>query len=165
MSTNGSNKLFTNELKDIYDAEQRIEQALSELAGEVEHEEIRRAFEEHREQTRGHIDRLEQVFEIVGVSPEREECKTIQGLIDEHGQFAGENPGQEELALYDLVAGQKVEHYEIATYGSLAKLADELGMDEAGDLLHENLEEEKETLEKLTRLTENYDFESLQAAG
>ena len=164
MSTNSSSKVFESELMDIYDAEQRIESALQEMADEVEHEELQQAFTKHREQTRGQIDRLERVFEMAGMDPSGEECKAIKGLIDEHGRFANENPDRSELDLFDLVAGQKVEHYEIATYGSLAKLADELGMNEAGDLLHENLEEEKATLEKLTQLTDSYDFEALPAA-
>lgn len=161
MAENELTDLFRNELMDIYDAEQRIERALDEMASHVEHEEARRAFEEHREQTRGQIDRLEKVFDMAGVSPETEECKAIQGMIDEHGRFTSENPPQREHDLFDVVAAQKVEHYEIAAYGNLAKIADELGMDEAGDLLHENLEEEQQTLDRLTELAEGYDYAQL----
>lgn len=164
MSTNGSSTVFESELRDIYDAEQRIETALQEMADEVEREEVQQAFAEHRDQTRGQIDRLERVFEMASIDPSGEDCKAIEGIIDEHGRFTGKNPDRAELDLFDLVAAQKVEHYEIATYGSLAKLADELGMDEAGDLLHETLEEEKATLEKLIQLTDSYDFEALSAS-
>ena len=164
MSANASGKLFESELKDIYDAEKRIEGALETMASDVDHEEARQAFEEHREQTRGQIERLEQVFEIIGMDPQTEECKAIAGMIGEHDRFTGENPDQTEHTLFDLIAAQKVEHYEIATYGSLAKLADQLGMSDAGDLLHENLEEEKQTLDRLTKLTDSYDFEQLPAA-
>lgn len=166
MSTNSSplDHLFENELKDIYDAEQRIDEALGEMAEEVEHDDIAQAFRDHKQETEGQIDRLEQVFEMIDVSPGDEECEAVQGLITEHDEFAESNPDKSELELFDVTAGQKTEHYEIATYGNLAKLADQLGMDEAGDLLHENLEEEEEFLDRLVELTESYDFEQLQAS-
>ena len=163
MSQSPMNHLFENELKDIYDAEQRIDKALGEMADEVENEEIRQALTDHREETEGQIDRLERVFEIVGKSPETEECKGTKGMIQEHDRFAKQNPDQAELGVFDLVAGQKVEHYEIASYGNLANLADELGMDEAGDLLHQNLEEEEEFLKRLTALADDYDYSKLEA--
>jgi ferritin-like metal-binding protein YciE len=161
MSTNSLNHLFENELKDIYDAEQQINEALGEMAEEVEHDDIAQAFRDHREETEGHIERLEQVFEMVGTSPGDEECEATQGMIEEHDEFAQSNPDQSELELFDVTAGQKTEHYEIATYGNLAKLADQLGMDEAGDLLHQNLEEEEEFLDRLVELTESYDYDQL----
>ena len=162
MSAQQSSKVLENGLKDIYDAEQRIESALEEMAGEVENDEVRQAFTQHREETQGQIERLEQVFEAVGVTPEADECKAISGLIEEHESFIGENPSQAEIDLFDVTAAQKVEHYEIATYGSLAKLANRLGMGEAGDLLHQTLEEEEKTLDILIELAENYDYEQLQ---
>ena len=163
MSSNQSSTLFENELKDIYDAEQQIEKALEQMASDVEREEARTAFEEHREQTRGQIDRLEQVFDKLGMEPEAEDCLAIQGIVEEHRRFTEENPSQDEHDAFDLVAGQKVEHYEIAAYGNLANMADHLGMDEVGDLLHQNLEEEKETLTRLTELSDSVDYESLAA--
>ena len=164
MSTQQSSKVLENGLKDVYDAEQRIESALGEMADEVENEEVRQAFTQHREETQGQIDRLEQVFEAIGATPEGKRCKAIEGLIEEHADFTGENPSQAELDLFDVAAAQKVEHYEIAAYGTLAKLADQLGHDEAGDLLHQTLEEEEQTLETLVELAENFDYEQLQAA-
>ena len=162
MSTTSQNQLFVDELKDIYDAEMRIEETLGELASEVEDDDLRSAFEEHRDQTRTHIDRLEQVFDSIGAEPGDEECEATKGLVKEHDDFAGENPEQAELELFDLTAAQKTEHYEIAAYGNLAKLADQLGMEEEGDLLHQTLEEEEETLDKLKDLTDNFDYSRLQ---
>jgi ferritin-like metal-binding protein YciE len=163
MSANEPNKVFENELKDLYSAEQQIESALEKMANEVENDQLREAFSEHREQTQGQIERLERVFEKVGLDPEAQECKAISGLVAEHEEFTGENPSQPELDVFDSVSAQKVEHYEIATYGSLAHLADRLGMDEAGDLLHETLEEEENTLNKLVNLANDYDYQQLQS--
>lgn len=163
MSTNSQNQLFVTELYDMYDAEQRIEEALGELASEVDDEEIQSAFEEHREETRTHVDRLEQIFDSIGVEVGDEECEATKGLVKEHENFSEKNPEQAELELFDLTAAQKTEHYEIASYGNLAKMADQLGMDEVGDMLHQTLEEEEKTLEKLTELTENFDYSRLQS--
>ena len=162
MSAATQNQLFVDELKDIYDAETRIEESLGELASEVDDDDLRNAFEEHREETRTHIDRLEQVFNTIDVEPGDEECEATKGLVEEHDEFAGESPEQVELDLFDLTAAQKVEHYEIASYGNLAKMADELGMDEVGDLLHQTLEEEEETLDELKKIADNFDYSRLQ---
>ena len=163
MSSESQNQLFVTELYDMYDAEQRIEEALGELASEVDDEEIQSAFEEHREETRTHVDRLEQIFDSLGIEVGDEECEVTKGLVQEHEDFSEKNPEKAELELFDLTAAQKTEHYEIASYGNLAKMADQLGMDEIGDLLHQTLEEEEETLEKLTEITENFDYGRLQS--
>lgn len=155
-------ELFEHELEDIYHAEHELLDALEELASQTEHEEITQAFQEHREQTQEHVERLEQVFEMIGEPPEQEECEGIQGLIQEHEEFLEQDPDQEILNVHNVTAAEKTEHYEIAAYGNLAFLADRLGMDEAGDLLHENLEEEKETLDKLKTLTEDYDYDQIE---
>ena len=162
MSAVSQNQLFVDELKDIYDAEMRIEETLGELASEVDNDDLRSAFEEHREETRTHIDRLEQVFDSIGVEPGGEECETTKGLVKEHDDFSSENPEQAELDLFDLTAAQKTEHYEIASYGNLAKIADELGLEEEGDLLHQTLEEEEETLDELKNIADNFDYSQLQ---
>ena len=164
MGATNLEELFEHELEDIYYAEHAILDALEELADQVERDDIKQAFLEHREETEQHIDRLEQVFEMIGEPPEEEECEGIQGLITEQEEFAAEDPDGEVLDVFNLTSAQKVEHYEIAAYGNLAMLADRLGMDEAGDILHENLESEEETLEELKGLTENYDYEEIIAA-
>jgi ferritin-like metal-binding protein YciE len=157
-------ELFEHEIEDMYDTEHELRDALDDLAQHTETEEIARAFEEHREETEGHIERLEEVFEMIGTEPEREECEAIQGLIQEHDDFMETEPAQKVTDVYHLIAGHKSEHYEIASYGFLAMLADRLGMDEAGDVLHENLEEEEAALEKLKTLTSEYDYEPIVAA-
>ncbi|WP_225741328.1 DUF892 family protein [Halorussus halophilus] len=138
--------------------------ALEELESQVEHEEIKQAFRDHREETQGHIDRLESVFDRLSEPAEEEECEAIQGIITEQEHFAEEeDPDQAVLDVFNLTSAQKVEHYEIAAYGSLAMLADRLGMEEAGDILHENLEEEQATLEKLKDLAGEYDYQQITA--
>ncbi|WP_135365095.1 YciE/YciF ferroxidase family protein [Halosimplex halophilum] len=164
MAVTSAKELFTHELEDIYYAENELLDVLDQLAEQTEHEEIARAFREHREETEGHIDRLEEVFEMLGQEPEEEECEGIQGLIEEHQELVEMDPDPEVLDVANLTAAQKTEHYEIAAYGNLALLADRLGMDEAGDILHENLEEEEAALEKLKDLTSEYDYEPIVAA-
>lgn len=134
---------------------------LEELAGQVENDDIRRALEEHRDETEGQIDRLEEVFDMVGEPPEEEECEGIEGLKKEQEEFADSDPDQRVLDLFNLAAAQMTEHYEIAAYGNLTLLAAELGYDDAADLLEENLREEVDALEELSQLTENYDFDSV----
>jgi ferritin-like metal-binding protein YciE len=152
-------ELFVHNLEDAYYAEEELLDALQDLEDQTDDDEIAEAFAEHRDETRGHIDRLDDVFEMLDVEPETEECEGIEGLIEEHKTFVDEEePDQELLDLHNLIAGQKTEHYEIAAYGNLALLADRLGMDEAGDLLHENLEEEKAALDKLSGSVEDYDY-------
>ena len=163
MSVDNLEKLFEHELEDIYFAEHELLDALEELANQVEHDDIKQALQEHREETQGHIDRLEEVFEMIGEPPEQEECEGIKGLIKEHDEFVEQDPDQQVLDVFNLTAAQKTEHYEIAAYGNLALLADRLGMDEAGDILHQNLEEEEAALEKLSKLTEEYDYGQIAA--
>jgi ferritin-like metal-binding protein YciE len=160
---NTTEALFEHQLEDVYFAEHELLDALGDLAEQTENEEIRAAFEEHREETQGHVERLEEVFELVGEPPEKEECEAIQGLIAEHESFLEEDPDQEILDLHNVNAAEKTEHYEIAAYGNLAFLADQLGYDEAADLLGQNLEEEQAALERLKDLTESYDFGQIPA--
>ena len=162
MSQTSLHDLFVHDLEDIYYAEQELLDALDELANQTDTEKISEAFRRHRQETQGHLDRLDRVFEMLDMEPETEECEGIEGLITEHEEFTEMDPDQEVLDLHNLMAGQKTEHYEIAAYGNLALVADRLGMDEAGDLLHKNLEEEEATLEKLASLTEEYNFEAIQ---
>lgn len=163
MSVSNLEELFEHELEDIYFAEHELLDVLEELAEQTEDEEIAEAFREHREETQGHIDRLEEVFEMIGEPPEKEKCEGIEGLVKEHEEFLEMDPDEKILALFNLTAAQKTEHYEIAAYGNLALIADRLDMDEAGDILHQNLEEEEAALEKLKELTEGFEFETVAA--
>jgi ferritin-like metal-binding protein YciE len=164
MSVSTLRELFVHDLEDIYYAETELLDALDELADQTGDERIAEAFREHRQETQGHVDRVEQVFDILGHEPETEECEGIEGLIKEHEEFAGMGPTQDVLDLHNLVAAQKTEHYEIAAYGNLALLADRLGMDEAGDLLHRNLEEEEAALDTLATLTEEYGYDRIRGS-
>ena len=163
MSVSNLEALFEHELEDIYFAEHELLDVLEELAEGTEDEEIAEAFREHREETQGHIDRLEEVFDTIGEPPEKEECEAIEGLVKEHDEFVEMDPDQEILDLFNLTAAQKTEHYEIAAYGNLALIADRLGYDEAGDILHQNLEEEEAALEKLKDLTDGFEYERVVA--
>jgi ferritin-like metal-binding protein YciE len=149
--------LFEHGLEDIYYAEGQLLDVLEELAEQTEHEQIATAFREHREETERHVKRLEEVFEMIGELPEEEECEGINGLIKEHEGFLEEDPSQDVLDHFNLGAAEKSEHYEIAAYGNLAHLANQLGMDEAAQLLGKNLEEEQAMLGHLETLTEEYD--------
>lgn len=158
MTIDSLRDLFVHDLEDIYYAEQELLEALKELAKETEDQEIADAFHTHHEETRGHIDRLEQVFELFDEQPASESCEGIDGLIAEHEAFLDEDPSQAVTDLHNLVAAQKTEHYEIAAYGNLALIADRLGEDEAGDLLHETLEEEQATLDTLASYVDDFDY-------
>ncbi|AHG02420.1 hypothetical protein HALLA_21175 (plasmid) [Halostagnicola larsenii XH-48] len=163
MSTDTIHDLFEHGLEDIYHAEHELLEALEDLEEHTEDEEIAQAFADHRQETEGQIDRLEQVFEEFGEPPEKEECEGIEGLIEEYEGFLETDPEQHVLDYHSMAAAEKTEHYEIAAYGNLLPLADQLGLDDAADMLEENLREEQDALEKLKTLTENYDIESIPA--
>lgn len=142
---------FLHELMDVYDAEQQILKALPKMSEAAEHEELKEMFEEHLEETEGQVERLRKVFEVIGEKAKAKKCKGMQGLIKE-----GEDAINEEMGDAALIASaQKVEHYEIATYGSLHSWARLLGEDDAADLLEETLDEEEATDEKLTQIAES----------
>ena len=147
--------LFEHELKDIYDAESKLKEALKRQASEVTDPQIRAAFQAHQKETEEQVRRLEQVFEAFGKEPSRGQgCAGIDGLLEEHKSFKGEEPSREILDVFVLGAAQKVERYEITAYEGLIDLATHLGLDDVVDLLTQNLEEEEATLEKLQGLTD-----------
>lgn len=143
--------VFIHILSDVYSAEKQLTKALSTLASEAENPELVTGFQEHLQQTQGHIDRIDQLvanesyIELISMT-----CAAMEGLIKEADEIieCTEKGSVRDAAL--IAAAQKVEHYEIATYGTLCTLADQLGYDDASDLLAETLEEEKETDQKLT---------------
>jgi len=148
-------KLFEHTLKDIYFAEKQIVKALPKLAKKAQSAELKEAFETHLQQTEGHIERLEEVFKLIGKSPRTTECKAIEGILAEGDEVAEEFGGTKALDAGLIAAAQAVEHYEMARYGALVTWADELKMEEASALLQQTLEEEKETDELLSDLAEN----------
>jgi ferritin-like metal-binding protein YciE len=146
-------ELFTHELADMLDAEKKLLDALAEMAEQSQNKELRKGFEQHREQTAEQVQRLEQVFEELGESPESTECKGLKGLIEEQKSFAEEDPSPEILDVFNIGAAEKVESYEMRAYESLISLAKDLGLRRTSQLLARNLKEEEQTLKKLQTLS------------
>lgn len=148
-------KLFTDSLKDIYWAEKHLTKTLPKMKKAATTNELKSAIEEHLTQTEGHVTRLERVFELCGKKAQAKKCDAMEGLIKE-GESIVEETNDKTMTRDAgiIMAAQKVEHYEIATYGSLVQLAKTLGMNDAADLLHQTLDEEKQADEKLTEIAE-----------
>jgi ferritin-like metal-binding protein YciE len=146
--------LLEEELKDIYDAEKRLVKALPKMAKAATSEDLRQAFEEHLDVTKGQVTRLEQVFELLGSTAKAKPCAAMKGLVEEGDETIAKE-GLDTLKDAALIgAAQRVEHYEIAAYGTVRALAERLGNDEAAELLQQTLDEEKEADRKLTTLSE-----------
>jgi ferritin-like metal-binding protein YciE len=148
--------LFKDSIKDIYWAEKHLTKALPKMRKAATSPELQEAFETHLEQTQEHVARLEQVFELLETKAQAKKCDAMEGLVQEAESIIEDT--EKGTATRDvglILAAQKVEHYEIATYGGLAQLARTLGHDEIADILAETLEEEKETDELLTGIAEN----------
>jgi ferritin-like metal-binding protein YciE len=154
MAEKGLKELYIDELKDLYSAETQLVKALPKMAKSAASDELRQGFEEHLEQTKGHVQRLEQIFQALGESPKGKKCKGMEGLIAEGSEVAEEDYEGNILDAALIGAAQRVEHYEIAGYGTVRAMAEVLGEDEHVSLLTETLDEEKETDEKLTELAQ-----------
>lgn len=141
--------LLEHELKDAYDAETRLVDALQKMESKVTDPTLQQAFEAHREQTERQLQRLNKVFGAIGMGPEREECEGIKGLIAEFDEFLEEDPSDEVLDLFAANAARKVEHYEIVAYESLIELASHIGIEDALPPLREILAEEQATAAQL----------------
>lgn len=153
----GLRGLFVSEVKDIYYAEKQALDALGEQADAATTDEVRNAFLTHQEETRNQIARLEQVFNSIGVSAEEGSCNAIDGLADDAQRVVSSTEsGSLTRDAGLIIAGQKVEHHEIAAYGSVVTLAQVLGYSEAARLLEQTLNEEKNTDKKLTSLAESF---------
>lgn len=149
-------KLFTDQLKDIYYAEKLLTKALPKMAKAATTEELKNAIMEHQAETETHVERLEQVFEILGKRAQAKKCEAMDGLKKEADSIVEETEaGSLTRDVGIIMASQKVEHYEIATYGSLTNLARTFGMEEVASLLHQTLEEEKACDQLLTSIAEN----------
>ena len=148
-------KLFENEVKDIYWAENALLKALPKMAKNATSPELKEALENHLEETRGQIERLNQVFEAMGKKAQGKKCEAMAGLIKESEEIMQNSDKGMMRDAGIISAGQKVEHYEIATYGTLRTFARTLGLDEVAELLEETLEEEKAADEKLTEVAES----------
>ena len=147
--------LLVHELQDIYHAEGQILKALPRMAKAATHPELKAAFEEHRQQTEHQVRRLEQAFKLLGVPAKGKKCEGMAGLLEEGKKMMEEDA---EAAVMDaalIAAAQKVEHYEIASYGCVCTYAEMLGYDQVHDLLGQNLDEEETTDQRLTALAES----------
>ena len=149
-------ELFIDELKDIYYAEKHIAKTLPKMKKAATSPELQQAFEDHKVMTQGQVTRLEQVFELLGEKAKGKKCEAIEGITKEgEGIIEDTEAGTATRDVGLILAAQKVEHYEIATYGGLAQLAETLGLTEAAKLLRTTLEEEKQTDVLLTQIAEN----------
>lgn len=148
-------ELFHDTLKDIYFAEKKILVTLPKLAKAANTDELRKAFEKHRDETETHVERLEEVFSLIDKKAQGKTCAAIVGLAEEGAEIMDEYKGSPALDAGLLAAAQAVEHYEISRYGTLRTWAKELGHTEAANLLEQTLKEEKATDEALTKLAKS----------
>src|ERR1700756_5562199 len=164
MKSNRLKHLYIEELKDLYSAENQLVKALPKMAKAATSDDLRQGFEEHLEQTRGHVQRLEKIFESLEENPKGKKCAGMEGLVKEGSEIMKEDF---EGALMDAAligAAQRVEHYEIAAYGTASEFAKLLGESEHVRLLEETLQEEKETDEKLTELAKEINPQANEGA-
>jgi len=155
MTLNSLDDLLLVQLQDLYDAEQRLTKALPKMAGAAKHKELKAAFQKHLRETEQHVTRLEKVFSILGQTAQRETCEAMKGLIAEGDEAisAGGSDDVRDAAL--IAAAQRVEHYEIAGYGTVRTLAEQLGHKEIARILQETLDEEGACDKALTQIAES----------
>lgn len=156
MTTESIEELLVEGLQKMYYTEKQLIDALGTLEEQTSDDGAKQGFSKHREETREHVKRLEEVFEQLGEGSQEMTDEVVTALIEEHEAFAGENEG-EVLDRYNMEVAQKTEHYEIAAYGNLTSLAEKLGHDEAADVLAETLREEEQALEEVTKASEQFD--------
>ena len=157
--------LFVEQLKDLYSAENQIIKALPKMIKTASSEELKAAFQEHLEQTKGQVERLDQIFEELEESPRGKKCKGMEGLLAEGKELMEEDAEPDVMDAGLIAAAQHVEHYEIAGYGCVRTYAQLLGLENAEKLLQETLDEEKETDQLLTGLSEQINVEAEEEAA
>ena len=165
MALDTLHEIFIDQLKDIYSAENQLVKALPKMAKAASSPELKQAFEEHLEQTREQVERLDQVMEIAGATGKGKKCAGMEGLIEE-GKEVIDMKGEATPAALDaalIAAAQRVEHYEIAAYGTVCTFAKILGMRDALDLLKETLNEEETTDKRLTQIAATVNVEAAEA--
>ncbi|PYB73990.1 ferritin-like domain-containing protein [Rhizobium wuzhouense] len=155
MATKTLDDLFHETLKDIYYAERKILKALPKMARAAQDEKLKDAFQLHKDETEGQIERLQQVFELIGKRPRGKTCAAIEGILEEGEEIMEEFKGSPALDAGLLAAAQAVEHYEISRYGTLKAWAQQLGYTEAVTLLSETLSEESKTDASLSKLAQS----------
>jgi len=150
------NDLFEEQLKDLYSAEKQLVKALPKMVKSAESPDLQNAFKEHLGQTEHHVERIERIFSNLGGSPRGKKCVAMEGLIEEGGELMKEDVDPDVLDAGLIAAAQKVEHYEIASYGTARAWAEKLGHNDAVRLLQQTLDEESMANEKLTQLAESH---------
>jgi ferritin-like metal-binding protein YciE len=148
------NDLFVHQLKDIYYAEKRITGALPEMISKATNQTLKQGFQQHLEETKNHVRRVEQVFQMHGVQADTVQCPAIDGIIEEANEVAGEVADKQVLDAALIAAAQAVEHYEMTRYGTLIAWAKQLNRPDCARVLQQNLDEEKAADEKLTKAAE-----------
>ena len=148
--------LYTNMLKDLYSAEKQLDKALPKMAKNAQASDLQRAFQEHLKQTEGHVERIERIFSDLGSSPRGKKCVGMEGLVEEGNELLQEQIDPDVLDAGLIAAAQKVEHYEIASYGTVRTWAERLGYNQAAQLLQQTLDEEGDANKKLTQLAESH---------
>ena len=151
---NGLEDLFRHELKDLYDAEHRLVEALPQMAEKATNPRLKQAFEDHLQQTEKHVQRLESIFEHLGIEPDRVKCDAMVGLVKEGSNVLSADGDADTIDAGLIAAAQKVEHYEIAGYGTLRTFAHRLNDEYAAELCQQTLEDEKATDQLLTEIAE-----------
>jgi len=152
MAAHTLSDLYVEELRDLYNAERQILKALPKIIKAASHDELKQALESHRQQTEGHVTRLEQIFEDLGKNAKGKTCHGMEGVLAEGAELIEEEPQAQVLDAGIIAAAQRVEHYEIAAYGSVRTWAEQLGHNHHVALLEQTLDEEKEADDKLTEL-------------
>lgn len=152
--------VYVEQLRDLYNAEQQLIKALPKMAKAAASPDLAQGFEDHLEQTKGHANRLEQIFKKLDAKPTGKKCKAMEGLIKEGAETIEEDASEAAKDALLIAAAQRVEHYEIAGYGTVKTYADLLGENEAAELLAETLQEEKDTDVKLTEAAETINVEA-----
>jgi ferritin-like metal-binding protein YciE len=164
MEIDSLRKLYMDELKDVYSAEKQLLQALPRMAKKAKNPLLRQGFEKHVEQTRGQIERLDRIFELLGKAARGKKCKGMEGLIEEAKEMMQEDMEDDVMDAALISAAQKSEHYEIASYGTLRTYADLLGEKEHAKLLQQTLEEEGMMDKELSKLAEQVNVEAMAEA-
>ncbi|MEP6708947.1 MAG: ferritin-like domain-containing protein [Verrucomicrobiota bacterium] len=154
MKLDSLNTLYIEELRDLYNAENQLLKALPKMAKKASAPELKKAFQDHLKETKGHVERLEEIFDKLGKKPSGKTCKAMKGLIEEGSEVIEEDGDEAVLDAALIASAQRVEHYEMAGYGTVRTFASLLGDDDAAELLQETLDEEGDANEKLTGIAE-----------
>src|SRR5205809_921841 len=162
MADNGLRELYLDELRDIHNAENQLVKALPKMAKASSSDELREGFEQHLEQTKEHVERLEQIFEAMDESPKGKKCLGMEGLVKEGAEIMDEDFDSDVMDAALTSAAQRVEHYEIAAYGTVRDYAELLNQQEHASLLQETLDEEKETDRRLTELSKKINAQATE---